>query len=478
MMSGDPLFPGESDIDQLFQITQTLGPLSPKHRQIVSKNPMFSGLNAPRSTNVATGGLSSRFNSWSTESLAFLKHCLQMEPEKRPSCDSLLGSVLFTHDNFHLSFPVQLQAKLQQEFGNHQAKKKNGQNYRKNPPKVVGGAEDELTKIKKEILTSQVARRKQNSDAFDVLLGQDLGSKNSLFAGIYSPSKTNNSTTQEDPKGHGKIVAPPPTLTADMGSSNRGLSSAKSEMSSNSSPTKTRMGFQSPMEPPTSPQKLRRFEGFEQGLNTLSQTANLHPKGAPYKLSDPTGMFGSSRNRSPPLKKTKRKETYPPHPPHHLNPLHLGEESEQQRFSFLGKISGNSNRTKIPIIRPLYFSERAFDRHFQLDESLTPRGEMASTSTPPAPTPTSLAMFGPTETILPRRGKGRVSATGPISLPSVAGAKHQQDGKSHSGQKKSWKPHPPTSGATTTTTVLLDPKISVGEPESSSSPALSNLPFV
>ena len=29
-------------------------------------------------------------------------------------------SILFTYDNFHLTFPNQLQAKLQQEFGSHQ----------------------------------------------------------------------------------------------------------------------------------------------------------------------------------------------------------------------------------------------------------------------------------------------------------------------------------------------------------------------
>ena len=47
MASGDPLFPGESDIDQLFQITKLMGPLSSKHRQMISKNPMFNGLSIP-----------------------------------------------------------------------------------------------------------------------------------------------------------------------------------------------------------------------------------------------------------------------------------------------------------------------------------------------------------------------------------------------------------------------------------------------
>ncbi len=68
MMTGDPLFPGESDIDQLYLITQMLGltkkemrhflafgnlcnfcrfsgPLCARHRQLMSRNPMFAGLN-------------------------------------------------------------------------------------------------------------------------------------------------------------------------------------------------------------------------------------------------------------------------------------------------------------------------------------------------------------------------------------------------------------------------------------------------
>ena len=36
MLSGDPLFPGESDIDQLFQITQLLG------KYIIAQNTVIS----------------------------------------------------------------------------------------------------------------------------------------------------------------------------------------------------------------------------------------------------------------------------------------------------------------------------------------------------------------------------------------------------------------------------------------------------
>ena len=319
MMSGEPLFPGESDIDQLFQITQLLGPLAPKHRHIVSKNPMFSGLNPPHANQPKT--LTSKYSHWSTESLAFLKACLDMDPEKRPSCTMLLKSVLFTHDNFYLTFPAQLQSKLQQEFGSHKKKAPtSGKKHRNEPP-----------------------RRSRNSEAFDTFFGQDLQAKSTLLTGIYSPSKT------RDESKHQRIVAPPPTLTTDMGA--RTLSSARSEVDSSTSTLRSRvMGFQSPDSrgqrkkmisfectdsnklcpyfAVNSPQRLKRYDGFEQGLNHLTAPVAHQPKGAPYKLSDPTSFL---RNKSPPLKKTKRKETYPP-----LHGQVDDGKVDQTRFTLLG----------------------------------------------------------------------------------------------------------------------------------------------
>lgn len=38
------MFPGEDEIDQLFQIQKYLGPLTKEHNQIFLKNPRFSGV--------------------------------------------------------------------------------------------------------------------------------------------------------------------------------------------------------------------------------------------------------------------------------------------------------------------------------------------------------------------------------------------------------------------------------------------------
>lgn len=90
MLTGDPLFPGESDIDQLFQITKLLGPLATKHRQMISKNPMFNGLSAPPGSSLSSQKhLKSLFPTWSNESLSFLKTCLNLEPNARSTCSDL-----------------------------------------------------------------------------------------------------------------------------------------------------------------------------------------------------------------------------------------------------------------------------------------------------------------------------------------------------------------------------------------------------
>ncbi|CAH8289363.1 unnamed protein product [Schistosoma bovis] len=47
MLTGDPLFPGDSDIDQLHRIVRCLGNLSEKYQNIFHRNPLFVGMRVP-----------------------------------------------------------------------------------------------------------------------------------------------------------------------------------------------------------------------------------------------------------------------------------------------------------------------------------------------------------------------------------------------------------------------------------------------
>lgn len=44
LSDGQPLFPGESEIDQLFTIQKVLGPLPPEQMKLFYSNPRFAGL--------------------------------------------------------------------------------------------------------------------------------------------------------------------------------------------------------------------------------------------------------------------------------------------------------------------------------------------------------------------------------------------------------------------------------------------------
>ena len=47
MATGQPLFPGDSDLEQLWLILQCLGPLAPAHSQRLAANPAIAGMAAP-----------------------------------------------------------------------------------------------------------------------------------------------------------------------------------------------------------------------------------------------------------------------------------------------------------------------------------------------------------------------------------------------------------------------------------------------
>nr|CAD7258532.1 unnamed protein product [Timema shepardi] len=120
MMSGDPLFPGDSDIDQLFQIIKLLGKLSPRHQTMVARNPMFKGLKKSGSGNEVEEGsarsLFKLFPSWPHVALDLLTLCLKLDPNQRPNSGELMVHSYFTQERFSERFLSELRSKIQQEF--------------------------------------------------------------------------------------------------------------------------------------------------------------------------------------------------------------------------------------------------------------------------------------------------------------------------------------------------------------------------
>lgn len=111
MMTGEPLFPGESDIDQLFQIVRILGKLSPRHQILIMRNAMFRGMKQEQNTT-----LIQMFPNWNRDSIDFLIQCLKMDGNTRPDAEKVLIHDLFTRDNFLENFLSELRGKLSQEM--------------------------------------------------------------------------------------------------------------------------------------------------------------------------------------------------------------------------------------------------------------------------------------------------------------------------------------------------------------------------
>lgn len=89
LITGEPLWPGKSDIDQLYHVVQTCGPLTQRHVEIFHTNSFFNGYSIPEPENTTT--LQHRFEAKiSTVAVDFLRQCLLVEPRQRRTCQLLM----------------------------------------------------------------------------------------------------------------------------------------------------------------------------------------------------------------------------------------------------------------------------------------------------------------------------------------------------------------------------------------------------
>uniref|UniRef100_A0A2K5PZ26 cyclin-dependent kinase n=1 Tax=Cebus imitator TaxID=2715852 RepID=A0A2K5PZ26_CEBIM len=93
LLSGVPLWPGKSDVDQLYLIRKTLGDLIPRHQQVFSTNQYFSGVKIPDPEDMVSNPF------WrglcSPKAYPALEGCLHMDPSERLTCEQLLHHPYF-----------------------------------------------------------------------------------------------------------------------------------------------------------------------------------------------------------------------------------------------------------------------------------------------------------------------------------------------------------------------------------------------
>lgn len=115
MATGRPLWPGRSDIDQLYRIIQTLGGLTQRHQDIFSSNSYFTGLQVPTTDSDRVVGLKgslAKYGPFNPEYFKFLAASLQQEPTARLDCKQLLEHSFFAVNGFNDWFPAELDKML------------------------------------------------------------------------------------------------------------------------------------------------------------------------------------------------------------------------------------------------------------------------------------------------------------------------------------------------------------------------------
>eukprot|EP00439_Symbiodinium_sp_Y106_P023408 s4001_g2.t2 len=89
LTDGQPLFAGESEVDQLFVIQKVLGPLTPEHMEMFLRNPRFLGIQFPDVSRPET--LEKRYlRRMPKLQMQLLKGILVMEPRRRLSAREML----------------------------------------------------------------------------------------------------------------------------------------------------------------------------------------------------------------------------------------------------------------------------------------------------------------------------------------------------------------------------------------------------
>nr|XP_022902335.1 cyclin-dependent kinase-like 4 isoform X2 [Onthophagus taurus] len=98
LIRGEALWPGKSDVDQLYLIRSSVGDLLPRHMQAFKTNDFFQGVTLPVPQQLQP--LELKLPMCNEECLDFLKKCVDKDPSKRWTCEQLLSHTYFKNFNF------------------------------------------------------------------------------------------------------------------------------------------------------------------------------------------------------------------------------------------------------------------------------------------------------------------------------------------------------------------------------------------
>ena len=98
LIDGKPLFPGNSEIDQLYIVQKVQGPLTPKQMEMFYKNSRFAGFKLPDMSKPET--LAKKYAGKINKlALSFLQGLLQMDPKDRLTSEQCIKHPWFAGYN-------------------------------------------------------------------------------------------------------------------------------------------------------------------------------------------------------------------------------------------------------------------------------------------------------------------------------------------------------------------------------------------
>lgn len=119
--NGIPLFPGESDLDQLAHIMRCFGKITNRMVQIFRRNPLFANVELPPQQ--VCEPLDDRFPGVFKSWITFLKACLKNDPDQRESSSGLMALPYFTEKNFRNEYENELKLIFEKEARQHGLRK-------------------------------------------------------------------------------------------------------------------------------------------------------------------------------------------------------------------------------------------------------------------------------------------------------------------------------------------------------------------
>ncbi|KAJ3232598.1 Cyclin-dependent kinase-like 3, partial [Chytriomyces hyalinus] len=174
ILTGQPLFPGDTDIDQLYRIMKCLGQLTKRHTEIFLKNPLFVGVRIPEIGKLTP--LEYKLPKVASDAMNWLHQSLIYDPDQRATTKQLMAHPYFQQDGFADRYESELRHVIDLEREREQADRLK---RRKTKAKESGGVQQPGSQSGQQQQQQQqqsrnLVSRKESRQPFDDLDGNSI----------------------------------------------------------------------------------------------------------------------------------------------------------------------------------------------------------------------------------------------------------------------------------------------------------------